>query len=304
VKVAVTGSHGLIGTALLSALRRRGDVVIPIVRGPAGADSVSWDPTSGVLDPHALDGVDVVVHLAGAGVGDHKWSASYKEIILTSRTDGTATLARALAEMATPPPVLLSGSAVGVYGIRGDEELTEDAPVGSGFLAQVCGEWEAATAPAESAGVRVVHLRTGVVLSAAGGALKKQLAIFKLGLGARLGSGHQQLSWITRRDVVDAMVFLASAEALSGAVNVTAPGPVTNGEFTRALAHALHRPAFLAVPQAAMRVAVGNEMTAEFLQASQRVVPARLLAAGFTFADPELDAALVTALADRTLVPR
>ncbi len=304
MKVAVTGSHGLIGSALTAALRQRGDVVVPIVRGAARAGEVRWDPTTGALDSRELVGVDVVIHLAGAGVGDHKWSASYKETILTSRTQGTATLARALAEMATPPRALLSGSAVGIYGVRGDEDLTENAPVGTGFLAEVCEAWEAATAPAEFAGVRVVHLRTGVVLSAAGGALQKQLAIFKLGLGARLGPGTQQFSWITRRDAVAAMLYLASGDDMAGAVNVTGPHPVTNSQFTHALARALHRPAFLAVPTFAMRLAVGNEMTAEFLGASQRVIPARLAASGFNFADPELDAALATALTDRSLIPR
>ncbi len=194
MRVAVTGSHGLIGSALVAKLRADGAEVVPLVRGPAGPGELSWDPPSGALDADGLAGVTAVVHLAGAGVGDHRWSTAYKEEVRSSRVDGTATLARALSAMATPPAVLLSGSAVGYYGDRGDEDLTETSGPGTGFLAGVCVRWEEATVPAERAGLRVVHLRTGVVLSAAGGALKKQLPVFRLGLGARLGSGHQQLS--------------------------------------------------------------------------------------------------------------
>jgi uncharacterized protein (TIGR01777 family) len=240
-----------------------------------------------------------VVHLAGAGVGDHRWSAEYKHVILSSRVDGTTTLAGALAQMARPPAVMVSASAVGYYGSRGDEVLTETSAPGTGFLADVCRQWEAATAAATTAGIRVVHLRTAVVLSAAGGALKKQLLPFRLGLGARLGSGKQQFSWITRRDVVAAISHLLDDGAASGAFNLTAPEPVPNATFTHALGKALQRPALLAVPEVVLRAAVGDEMTAEFLVASQRAMPERLLSSGFAFADPALSGALVTALQDR-----
>ena len=304
MRVVVTGSHGLVGSALVAHLRERGDHVVPLVRGVAGPGEASWDPAAGHIDPEDLQGVGAVVHLAGAGVGDHRWSARYKGVILSSRLQGTATMAHALAAAPEPPAVLLSGSAVGYYGVRSDDELTEESGVGSGFLADLCARWEAATQPAAAAGVRVVHLRTGVVMSAVGGALKKQLPVFKLGLGARLGSGHQQVSWITRRDAVAALAFLLDHASLSGPVNVTAPAPVSNLEFTRALARALRRPAFLAAPGAVLRAAAGAEMTTEFLLASQRAFPLRLTAAGFGFADRTIEAGLATALGDRKPVPR
>jgi uncharacterized protein len=303
VRVAVTGSHGLVGSALVTHLRRQGDEVIPVVRGQVRTGEVTWDPSAGRIDPRHLEGVTAVVHLAGAGVGDHLWSATYKETLRTSRTDGTATLAGALASMTDPPKVLLSGSAVGYYGLRGNEDLTEDSAAGRGFLADLCAQWEEATAPAAEADIRVVRLRTGVVLSAAGGALKKQLLPFRLGLGARLGSGRQQLSWITRRDVVAALAFLLRHDDVAGPVNVTAPAPVSNAEFTRALGRSLHRPARLAVPTVALRAVVGSEMTAEFLLASQRALPQKLTAGGFEWADAEIGAALVAALDDRASVP-
>jgi uncharacterized protein (TIGR01777 family) len=303
VKVAVTGSRGLVGSALVVYLRQQGHEVVPVVRGEAQSGEVVWDPGSGTLNPEHLSGVDAVVHLAGAGVADHRWSASYKEMVRASRTGGTSTLCRALAAMPGPPPVLLSGSAVGYYGVRGDEVLTEDSGAGSGFLADLCVQWEAATAPAAEAGIRVVHLRTGVVLSAAGGALKKQLPLFRLGLGARLGSGRQQFSWITRRDMVAALAFLLTHQGVSGPVNMTAPGPISNAEFTRALGRSLGRPAALAVPAVFLRAVVGTEMATEFLLASQRALPHELTAAGFEFADADIAAALGPALADGVLVP-
>jgi len=273
--------------------------VVRIVRGSADSDEIAWNPEEGTIDTDRLRGVDGVVHLAGAGVGDHRWSASYKRTVLSSRVSGTTTLSEALSRLPQPPAVMVSASAVGYYGSRGDEILTEDSGPGAGFLADVCRQWESATTPAASAGIRVVTLRTGVVLSAAGGALKKQLPPFRLGLGARLGRGNQYFSWITRRDVVGAISFLARGEALSGAFNLTAPEPVSNTEFTHELARVLRRPAKLFVPETALRIVVGDEMTAEFLLASQRAVPNRLLAAGFRFADATLPEALVTALRDR-----
>jgi hypothetical protein len=303
MKVAVSGSHGLIGSALSVRLRSLGHDVISLVRGRAGAGEVQWDPERGGIDADGLHGVDTVVHLAGAGVGDHRWSDAYKAQILQSRARGTAVVTAALAALPEPPRLLLSGSAVGYYGVRGDETLTESSGAGSGFLADVCQQWEAATAAADAAGIRVQHLRSGVVLSAAGGALKQQLLPFRLGVGARLGRGDHWLSWITRRDLVSALVFLLEREDGSGPVNVTSPHPVTNSDFTRALGAALHRPAKLVVPRFAMRVAVGPEMTAEFLLASQRALPQHLLDAGFSFTDPSLATALDVALHDRDLVP-
>ncbi len=304
MKVAISGSHGLIGSALTAQLRSLGHVVVPLVRGEAAAGEVRWDPQGDHLDVDGLRGVAAAVHLAGAGVGDHRWTDSYKEEILQSRAQGTAALSAALATLPEPPGVLLSGSAVGYYGVRGDATLTENSGAGSGFLADVCARWERATAAAEAAGVRVVHVRSGVVLSAAGGALKKQLLPFRLGLGARLGHGEHWLSWITRRDMVNALAFLLEHEEAQGPVNVTAPEPITNRSFTSALGRALHRPARLAVPALAMRIAVGPDMTAEFLLASQRALPEHLLAMGFSFTDPSLLAALDVALRDRELVPR
>jgi hypothetical protein len=258
-----------------------------------------WDPKQGTIERDKLLGIDAAVHLAGAGVGDRRWSPSYKQLILSSRVDGTTTLAEALAHLAVPPSVMVSASAVGYYGTWGDELLSEDAARGTGFLADVCAQWESATTAAASAGIRVVTLRTGVVLSGAGGALKKQLPLFRLGLGARLGRGSQQLSWITRRDAVAAISFLLDDGTQSGSFNLTAPAPVSNAKFTKELGHALHRPARLIVPEKLIRLALGDEMATEFLLASQRAVPQRLLAAGFAFADPALPEALVTALADR-----
>jgi uncharacterized protein (TIGR01777 family) len=299
VRIAVSGSRGLIGSMLEPHLRTEGHEVVRIVRGRAEPGEVTWDPEEGTIDADALRGVGAVVHLAGAGVGDHRWSAAYKRTILSSRVDGTTTLSEALSRLPHPPAVMVSASAVGYYGSRRDEILTEDSGPGAGFLADVCRQWESATAPAASAGIRVVILRTGVVLSAAGGALKKQLPPFRLGLGARLGGGSQQFSWITRRDAVAAVSFLAQHEALSGPFNVTAPQPVPNTEFTHELGRALRRPAKLFVPERALRLVVGDEMAAEFLLASQRAVPERLVAAGFQFADATLPEALATALRDR-----
>jgi uncharacterized protein len=299
VRIAITGSRGLIGSMLVPHLRAEGHEVVPIVRGRAELDAITWDPEEGIIDADALHGVDAVVHLAGAGVGDHRWSASYKGRILSSRVSGTTILSEALSRLPQPPAVMVSASAVGFYGSRGDEILTESSGPGAGFLADVCRQWESATTPAASAGIRVVILRTGVVLSAAGGALKKQLPPFRLGLGARLGGGTQQFSWITRRDAVAAVSFLTQHDALSGAFNLTSPQPVSNAEFTRELGRALGRPAKLFVPETALRIVVGDEMTAEFLLASQRAVPERLLAANFRFADAVLPEALATALHDR-----
>jgi uncharacterized protein (TIGR01777 family) len=304
----VTGSSGLIGTALVDAATARGDTVTRLVRRsstpgggarPAGVTDVTWDPDAGHVDLDALTAagpIDGVVHLAGAGVGDKRWSPARKRVIIESRTRGTDLLARTVAGLDPRPGVLVSASAVGWYGDRGDEVLVESEPAGTGFLAGVCVEWEAATAPAEAAGIRTVHLRTGIVLSPAGGALAKQLPLFRLGVGGRIGSGRQYRSWITLDDEVGAILHCVDSVELSGPVNAAAPSPATDAELARAIGAVLHRPAVLPVPAAALKVVLGPEMATDMVLASQRAVPSRLIAAGFTFRHPELDDALRSVL--------
>lgn len=292
MKVAITGSSGLIGSALTRSLVSDGHEVIRLVRrDPRAADERRWDPGTGELDPAVMDAADAVVHLAGAGIGDRRWSDSYKQLVLRSRVDGTTTIATAIARCTDPPKVLLSGSAVGFYGDTGEEAVDESAPSGSGFLADVVRQWEAATGPAESAGVRVVHTRSGVVLSADGGALGKVLPLFKLGLGGRLGSGTQWMSWIAIADHITALRFLLDRADLAGAVNVTSPEPVRNRDYTKAIARAVHRPALAVVPASALRLALGG-FADEGVLVSQRVVPTRLEDAGFSFTYADVDAAL------------
>jgi uncharacterized protein (TIGR01777 family) len=300
VKVAVTGSTGLIGSRLVPALAADGHDVIRLVRRtPRRADEHRWDPQHRRIDPGLLADVDAVVHLAGVGVADHRWTAKHKRQVLDSRVDGTTTISQAMADAAAADParprVLLSGSAVGWYGDTGDRVVDESAPAGTDFLAQVCVQWEAATAPAASAGVRVATLRTGLVLGP-GGLLARTLPIFRLGLGGRLGSGRQYQPWISLRDEVGAIRFLLTAP-VSGPVNLTAPGPVTNAEFTATLGRVLHRPAVLPVPAPALWVVLG-EFARVGVLAGQRAVPAALTAAGFEFTDRDLDAALRAALQD------
>lgn len=292
MKVAVTGSHGLIGSALAARLAADGDTVVRLVRGPAGPGEVSWDPSAGRLDPAALAGVDGVVHLAGAGIGDKRWSAARRLELGSSRIASTDLISRALSEVEPRPSVLLSGSAVGYYGDGGDRELTEESPPGTGFLADLCRRWEGATAAAEDAGIRVVHLRSGIVLARSGGALAKQLPLFRLGLGGRLGSGRQYLSWITLEDEVRAIVFGLRTASLSGAANLTAPHPVTSAAFAAAAGRVLRRPEKLVVPAVALRLVFGADMADEMLLAGQRVLPAVLLAHGFEFSHPAVEPAL------------
>lgn len=301
MKIAVTGSRGLIGSALTARLRTQGHEVVRVVRQSQDPADVRWDPAAGHIEADRLAGVGAVVHLAGAGVGDHRWTEAYKAEILSSRVRGTTLLAQTLATLSPAPTILISASAVGYYGSRGDEVLTESSGSGSGFLADLCVQWEAATAAAAEAGVRVVHVRTGVVLSAAGGALRKQLLPFRLGLGARLGRGEQWFSWVSRRDAIGALCFLLAHEQASGPYNLTAPEPVSNRAFTSALGHALHRPAVLAVPSFAIRLALGHEMAGQFLLVSQRVRPHRLSEAGYTFLDGALTSGLRAALSDREM---
>ncbi|WP_169979739.1 MULTISPECIES: TIGR01777 family oxidoreductase [unclassified Microbispora] len=292
----VTGSSGLLGTALVDALRADGHEVRRLVRRtPAGPGERFWDPANGVLDPGALEGADAVVHLAGAGIGDRRWSEAYKRELMDSRVNGTRTLAEALARAEGGPRVLLSSSAIGFYGDTGDRAVDESAPPGRGFLVDLVRGWEAATEPAGEAGARVTLLRSGVVLSGRGGALARMLPIFKMGAGAVLGNGRQYVSWISLPDWVDAVRFLLAHE-LAGPVNLTAPEPVTNAEYTAALAKALRRPTMpLPAPRFALRLALG-EFAEEALLAGQRVLPRRLLDAGHRFAHPTVGEALAAVL--------
>lgn len=291
MKVIVSGASGLIGTALVSALRDEGCSVVRLVRrAPQAPDEARWEPRTRSVDSKALEGSDAVVHLAGAGVGSRPWTTSYKEEIRGSRLLGTSTLATALAALKSPPTVFVSGSAVGYYGDTADRETTEEAPHGAGFLADLAVDWEAAAQPAAKAGIRVVQPRTGIVLARKGGILGMMLPAFKFGLGARLGDGRQWMSWISLRDEVAALRFLIGSE-LSGPVNLTAPLPVTNAEFTKAVGAALHRPAPLFVPARILRLAPGG-FAQESALISQRVMPRRLLDAGFVFQDPVLAPAL------------
>lgn len=296
MRVAVTGASGLIGGALVPHLRRQGHDVLRLVRGVATApDEVSWDPQVGFVDLPALSGVDAVVHLAGAGVGDHRWTDEYKAVIRESRVRGTDTIARAVAALERQPAVLVSSSAIGFYGDTGDREVDETAPAGTGFLADVVVAWEAAADPARDAGIRVVHPRTGLVVSGRGGAWGRMWPIFRMGAGGRLGSGRQWWSFISLRDELAALTHLL--EHLDGPVNLTAPSPATNAEVTRAMGRALRRPTALPVPRKALEIALG-EFSSEVL-GSARVVPTRLLGSGFAFQDPTIDAAVAYALATR-----
>jgi uncharacterized protein (TIGR01777 family) len=292
-RIAVTGGSGLIGTALIQRLRQGGHRIIQLVRRRAGAGEVSWDPAGGRLDPVALEGLDAVIHLAGENVGT-RWTAARKRRIRESRVSGTRLLSQTISRLRKPPWVLISASAVGIYGDRGDEILTEESTLGdpsSHFLASVCQEWEASVEPARAAGVRVVHPRFGVVLSPAGGALGKMLLPFRLGLGGRVGPGTQWLSWISIDDAVGAINHALETESLRGPFNAAGPNPVTNRDFTRTLGRVLRRPTPFPVPAAALRLALG-EMADETLLASARAVPAKLLQSGYQFRYPDLEGAL------------
>lgn len=284
----------------MQRLRDHGHQVVRLVRGTPAASSdastsIPWDPAAGRLPREAIDGVDAVVNLAGAGIGDHRWTDDYRRELLDSRLRTTDLLATTMAEAASPPAVFLSGSAIGWYGDRGDEVLDESASPGTGFLADLCVRWEAATSPASDAGVRVAHLRTGIVLSRQGGALKKQLPLFRLGLGGKFGSGRQWQSWISIDDQVAAIEHLLTndlAGDLAGPVNLTAPEPVTNAMFTKVLGSVLHRPTIVPIPSFAPKLVLGAELAGTVLFTGQRVLPSRLLASGFQFAHPQLEGAL------------
>jgi uncharacterized protein len=297
MKVVVTGASGLIGRALTAALRADGDQVVTLVRRtPAAGGEIAWDPLAddGGLAPDALHGTDAVVHLAGAGVADRRWTSSYKTEIRASRVLGTRAIASRMAGMARPPAVLLCGSAIGWYGDTGGQPVDESGPAGRGFLAGVVRDWEAAADPARDAGIRVACLRTGVVLSRRGGVLGRLLPPFRLGLGARVGPGTQYMSWVALSDWIRAARFLLGHTEVAGPVNITTPNPVTNAEFTSALAGALHRPALLSIPSPVLSAALGG-VTADLLT-SARVMPGRLQKAGFRFTYPELAGALAAEL--------
>lgn len=299
--IAITGSSGLIGRALAASLRDEGHRVLPVVRSAgADTDAVRWDPAAGTIDAAGLEGLDAVVHLAGEGIAAGPWTAKQRERIHTSRSQGTSLLARTLAGLDHPPATLVSASAIGYYGDRGDEILSEDAAPGHDFLADICTAWEAATAPAADAGIRVAHVRTGIVLDATGGALAKQLPIFKLGLGGKAGTGRQWMSWITLDDEVRALRFAIDTPTVEGPLNLTAPGPVTNAEFTKALGRALHRPTALTIPRFVRHAPLGiGDLVGSLLFTSARVVPTALAAAGFSFQHPALDGALEAVLKPR-----
>lgn len=294
MKVAVSGASGLIGSALVPALRAAGHDVLRLVRRePEGADEVGWDPAAGELDPSTLEGVGALVNLSGENLGK-RWTDARKREILSSRVDSTNLLARTAAQLDPKPSALVVASAVGYYGDRGDEILTEASTGGTGFLADVVGAWEAAAEPARAAGIRVVHLRQGIVLSKDGGALKPMLLPFKLGVGGRVGSGDQWWSWVAMDDLTSAYVHALESE-IAGAVNVTAPNPATNRQFTKALGKALGRPTVFPVPGFGAR-AVFGEMGETMLLQGQRVLPARLQDAGFAFEAPTIDVGLAQAL--------
>ena len=298
MQVAITAPTGLIGSALSERLRSDGVDVLRLVRRPTtSAAELRWDPakSDGGLDATALDGVDAVVHLSGAPVASGRWTSARKKELRASRIGSTSALIRAMLAAPTPPPVLLAASAIGWYGDTGGRAVDESAPNGTGFLATLVRDWEEATNPATAAGIRVVNLRSGVVMSRRGGMLKPLLLPFRVGLGARIGAGTQYLSWITLTDHIRAMQFLLAQQEIAGPVNLTAPAPTTNADMTRALAKALHRPAVLQVPASVARLALG-ELSTELL-GSCRVVPARLEAAGFTFQHPTIGPALAAAVA-------
>lgn len=291
--VVVTGSSGLVGTPLKRHLAANGHRPIAMVRrAPApGADEIQWDPAAGSIDAASLEGVGGVIHLAGAGIGDKKWTDARKKVLVDSRVDGTALLAETMAKANTPPKVFVSGSAVGYYGSQGDTELTEQSPPGDDFLARLCVDWEAAAQPAIDAGIRTAFARTGVVLSRHGGALGKQLLLFKLGLGGKAGPGSQWMPWVSIDDEIGALTWLLTAD-VSGPVNLTAPNPVTNLQFTKALGSAVSRPTLLPIPMFGPRLLFGAELADALLLGSQRILPNVLSEGGYSFVHSDVDAAL------------
>ena len=289
--VLISGASGLIGSRLRSHLEVLGHRVTRLVRRQSNADEISWDPAIGKLNPADIEGVDAVVNLSGTGIAGKRWTNAYKKEILESRVLSTTLLAKTIASLKVKPQVFLSGSAIGIYGDRGDAVLNESSPLGDSFMSDVCKQWEMAASPAIAAGIRTAFLRTGIVLTPSGGALKKQLPLFKFGLGGKFASGRQWQSWITLDDEVRAIEFLLTAP-ISGAVNLTAPNPVTNSEFTKTLAGVLHRPAILPIPSFGPRLLLGRELAESLLFSGQNVTPSVLAAHGFVFTHEHLEEAL------------
>jgi uncharacterized protein (TIGR01777 family) len=303
--IVLSGGSGMIGSNLRHELTRRKSPIIQLVRNePVAEGQLYWNPTQDPAIPQTarLEGSLAAIHLSGASVAGHRWTEAYKREITASRVESTRALAMSLAKLRNPPSVLLVASATGIYGNRGDELLTEDAAPGEGFLADVCRQWEAAAQPAVDAGIRVVHLRFGVVLGPGHGALEKMLPFFRLGLGGKLGNGRQWMSWISLADAIAAILFALDTPSLGGPVNLASPNPVTNAEFAHALGRQLRRPAILPVPAFAIRLAFG-QMADEALLGSIRAVPARLQSAGFPFAHPTIEEALAVALAPAQVAP-
>jgi uncharacterized protein (TIGR01777 family) len=296
LSVAVTGASGLVGSALVPFLTTGGHRVRRLVRGdPVDSEAVRWDPERAAVPLTALDGIDAVVHLAGESIAAGRWTPDRKRRIVESRAHGTRVFAAALAELPTPPRVLVSASAIGIYGDRGDTALDETSPEGEGFLADVCRAWEAATEPLARRGTRIVHLRVGVVLTPAGGALAQMLPPFRLGLGGPIGTGTQYVSWIAIDDLVGAIHHALVTDTLAGAVNAVAPAPVRNRELAAAIGRALHRPAVVPVPAVALRLVLG-ELADALLLSSAKVLPTRLAGAGYRFRTPDVDTALAHVL--------
>lgn len=296
MKIAVTGASGLIGSHLVAELRADGhDVVTLVRRKPRQPGEVFWDPAAGLLDPVQLHGVEAAVHLAGAGIGDRRWTDKYKATVLSSRVESTRLFATTLAMLEPLPTLLLSASAIGFYGDTGDRIVDETSPAGTGFLATVCQAWEHAGEAAVRAGIRVCQLRSGIVLSAAGGALRKQLRLYQAGLGGPLGSGRQYQSWVSMADELGAIRFLLDVPDVHGPVNLVSPNPTRQQQFAVALGRAVHRPALLRTPGFAIRLALGA-FADEGVLAGQRVAPTVLQRLGYRFVHPSLDAALTAAL--------
>ena len=291
MKIIISGASGLIGKPLVKKLSLSGHEVVQLVRRTPNSNESRWNPATGQIDASVIDGADAVIHLSGAGIGDRRWTTKYKQELVESRTKSTSLLASTIANSAKKPSVFLSGSAIGIYGPRGDEELTEQSSNGSSFLADICKQWEAAAKPAVDAGVRTVYLRTGIVLTPLGGALKKQLPLFKLGLGGKFGNGRAWQSWISLDDELAAIEHLLTAK-VSGAVNLTAPNPVTNADFTTTLARTIKRLAILPIPKFGPQLLLGAELADALLFTGQRVMPAELLKSGFVFKHSTIEVAL------------
>jgi uncharacterized protein (TIGR01777 family) len=291
MKIAIAGASGLIGSAFISAVEEDGAEVTRLVRSSPRAHEIEWHPNQDEIEPGKLEGFDAIVNLAGESVAEGRWTDEKKKKIHDSRVHGTHLISEAIAKLAQKPQIFLCASATGIYGDRPDETLTEQSDSGGGFLAGVCREWEKATEPASQGGVRVVNLRFGPVLAAHGGMMEKMLTPFKMGLGGKIGSGKQYISWVAIDDVVAAMKLALKDESIRGPLNVVSPNPVTNEEFTKALGDVLSRPTMMGVPAFAARLAFG-EMADEMLLSSQRVLPKRLQDAGFRFEYPNLDAAM------------